>query len=140
MASPEVAKNTHFGLGTTGAPTTETDISTYIDNISFPRETEEVETTAFKNSGNRTFLPGLKGATISVSGNWEPTIDTHLEGILDGQDSVNFEFGPKGSTSGYPLYSGTCFVTNYTVDANVGEKNTFSLELRVDSAVTLGTF
>lgn len=135
-----VAKSVQFKFGTHGTPGTPTDRSTYFDDVKFPRESAEVETTAFGNSGNRTFLPGLKGATFTGSGFYDGTIGAHIDAIYDGLDIVNFEYGPVDGENGSPKYTGTMFVTNFEIGAAVGEKIPFSVTFRVTSTVTLGTY
>lgn len=135
-----VANSSYLAFGSNGSTDTEVDRSTYFENFNFPREMEEVETTTFGNSGNRTFIAGLKGATISGDGNWDATIDGHLAPIFDGQDEVEFEYGPAGNGSGAVKYSGSMFLTSYEISPAVGEKIPFSASFRISTAVTRGTF
>lgn len=135
-----VAQLVQFKFGTSGSPSSNTDRSTYFDSITFPRESEEVETTAFGNAGNRTFLPGLKGATIQASGNYDGTIGAHIDAIFDGQTVVTFEYGPINGSNGSPKYTGSMFVSNFEIGAAVGEKIPFSMTCRITTAVTLGTY
>jgi hypothetical protein len=135
-----VAQSTSFSFGSNGSVSTEVNRSTYFDNISMPRELEEVETTTFGNDGNRTFLPGLKGATFSGSGNWDATLDAHLAGIFNAGDVVEFEYGPTGNTNGMVKYTGSFFLTSYDINPSVGEKIPFSIAGRIAGAVTRGVF
>lgn len=135
-----VAQDTYFAFGSNGSTATEVDRSEYFDEISMPREMDEVDTTAFGNSGNRSFLPGLKEATFTASGNWDTTIDAHLEGIFDNQDTVEFEYCPIANTSGNVKYTGSFFLTSYEAgSASVGEKSRFSITARITTAVTRTT-
>lgn len=133
-----VAINTYFAFGSNGSTTTEVDRSSYFKGINFPRETEAVETTTFGDA-NRDFLPGLKGKTFSHEGNWDSTIDTHLDGIEDNSDVVNFEYAPDGNSSGNIQYAGTMFVTSYETSTSVGEVKTFSVTFQITGTVTRST-
>lgn len=135
-----VSQDVQFKFGTFAVPGTPTDRSTYFDDVSFPRSADEVDTTAYGNNGNRTFLPGLKGAEFNSSGNYDGTIGAHIDAIFDGQTVVNFEYGPISDTTGLPKYTGTMFCKEFTIGAPVGEKNRFSATWRITSTVTLGTY
>lgn len=134
MAS--VAKLTYIAFGSNGSVSTKVDRSTNFDTIQMPREMEEVETTTFGNNGNRTYLPGLKGATFTASGNWDTTIDGHLHGIVDGQDVVDFSYCPVANSTGNVIYTGSFFITSYDINPSVGEKIQFSFTGRITSGVT----
>lgn len=135
-----VAALVQFKFGTYASPSSNTDRSTYFDDIKFPREADEVETTAFGNSGNKTFLPGLKGATFSASGNYDGTIGSHIDSVFDNRTTVTFEYGPVDGVSGSPKYTGSMIITNFEIGAKVGEKIPFSLTCRITGGVTLGTY
>ena len=135
-----IADDTYFAFGSNGTPTTEVDRSTSFNNLSMPREMAEVDVTAFGNSGNTTFIAGAKGGTISGDGFWDATINTHITGIFDGQDVVEWEYGPLGNTGGNPKFSGSAFVTSYEVTNPVNEANAFTITFRITTAVTTGTF
>lgn len=135
-----VVQDVQFKFGTNGAPSTPTDRSTYFDNVTFPRESEEVESTSFGNSGDRTFLAGLKGATFSASGFYDATIGAHVDAVYDARDEIAFEYGPIDGESGSPKYTGNCIITGWEIGGGVGEKNPLSITFRITGAVTLGTY
>ena len=105
--------------------------------MDFPETIETGETTAF-GSTSKSFVVGLRDATISVSGNWDATVDGYLIGTEPA--SRSFVFGPAGSTGGNIKYSGECILTNYSIGAPVGDTVTFSANLQVTGDVTRGTF
>lgn len=131
-----VAKDTYIALGTNGAPGTPTNRLTKFDDLKMPRQLDAVEITTFGNNGNRTYDPGLKGATFSGSGIWDATIDAHLEAIYNAADVVAFEYCPIANTSGNVKYAGSCFVTKYEIGAKVGDKIPFSFEAQITSGIT----
>lgn len=130
-------KSGAFKLDNSGG--TLTDISAYLDNVSFPESVETGETTVFGNA-SKTYVVGLKDTTISLSGKWDSVVDAHLAGILGQSATVTFEYGPAGSTAGLVKYTGECIVTSYDVTTPVADVVTFSLELQVTGNVTRTTF
>jgi len=125
-------------FGTSGAPGTPTDISQYVKSISFPEEAETHDTTTL-GATSKSYIAGLKDATISIDGVFDPTVDAHLNGIL-GLDGVAFEYGPAGSTAGSIKYTGNCICTSYEVETPVDDVATFSAEFQVSGNVTRGTY
>lgn len=130
-------KNSVFKVDDSGA--TLRDISNTLNNVSFPREVETVETTSF-GSSSRTYVVGFQNATISIEGTWDATVDGYLAGILGQDATVSFEYGPEGSTTGYIKFSGEAYCTSYETSGAVGEVVTFSAEFQVSGAITRGTW
>lgn len=115
------------------------DLSAYLNDISFPRDQETAETTAFGNSA-KTYIVGLTDATISISGMFDATADGYLAGMLGFATPLDFEYGPAGSTGGLVKYSGTCLMTSYEVSASVGDAVQASADFQVTGAITRGTW
>lgn len=130
-------KNSVFKVDNSGG--TLTDISNVLNNVSFPREIETVETTSF-GSSYRTYVVGFQNATISIEGTWDATVDAHLAGILGQDATVSFEYGPEGSTSTYVKFTGESYMTSYETSGAVGEVVTFSAEFQVSGAITRGAY
>lgn len=136
------SKTAVFNITDTGA--TSRDISQYITEISgLPGARNLNEATALGDSG-ATFHPGLENVTPSISGHYDDTATTGPEAVLGPlrthTAAVAFDYGPKGSTTGYLKYSGTCWVTEFTVDASVGSLVSWSASLQVEGTVTRGTY
>jgi len=111
-----------------------TDISAYTDNVSFSRDVDTAETTAFGDD-DKTYIAGLEGATMNCSGSYDnggSASDATLHGAFDGA-SVAWSYSPDGGTV---TYSGNAFITNYTVNAPVGDKVSWSASLIVTGAVS----
>ena len=135
-------KNAVFKLDNSGG--TLTDISNVVNDVTVSRAIETGETTSFGNS-SKTYIVGLADATISVSGSFDTTVDSHLTTLIDAQiagtnTSASFEAGPQGTASGNVKYTGEALVTSYEVNPTVGDVVTFSLELQVTGAVTRATY
>jgi len=115
------------------------DLSAYLNDISFPRDQETAETTAFGNAA-KTYIVGLTDATISISGMFDATADGYLAGVLGHATLLDFEYGPAGSTGGLVKYSGTCLMTSYEVSASVGDAVQASADFQVSGTITRGTW
>lgn len=135
-------KNASFALD--NASGTLTDISDTLNEITLPRSIETAETTAFGDA-DKTYIVGLGDSTISVSGMFDATVDTHLNGVISALKagtvaSSSFQYGPSGSVSGAPKLTGEALVTSYEIGSPVGDVVSYSLEMQVTGAVTSGTF
>lgn len=116
-----------------------TDISNTLTDVSFPRSVDTAETSVFGDSA-KTYIVGLSDATLSVSGNYDATVDAHLAAVLGQAATLSFEYGPEGSTSTFIKYSGECILTSYEKSGAIGDVVTYSAEFQVTGAVTRGTF
>lgn len=135
-------KNAVFSIDdASGTPRT---ISQYVDTVSgLPGGRQLSEVTAFGDSGVRN-IPGLQNVTFTISGHFDSTATTGPNAVFNSLrtagSTATFEYGPEGGANGNVKYSGECWLTNYTVDATVSEKVSFSAELQVDDVVTAGTY
>ncbi len=128
-------KSTDFELDDTGG--TSRSLSNVLTSVDFPETIDTAESTAF-GSTSKSYLVGLRDATISVSGLWDATVDGYIIGTEPA--SRTFIFGPAGSTGGYVKYTGEAILTNYSVSAPVADVVTFSLDLQVTGNVTRTTY
>jgi hypothetical protein len=116
-----------------------TDISSYVNNVDFPETVDIAETTTL-GSGSKSYIVGLKDATLSISGLWDSTLDGVLGGIIGQSATVSFEYGPEGSTAGDVKYTGEAILTGYTQTSPVGDVVAFSADLQVSGDVTRGVY
>jgi hypothetical protein len=116
-----------------------TDISNTLTDVSFPQTVETAETTSFGSSA-KTYVVGLSDSTVSVSGNFDATVDALLGGVLGQAATLSFEYGPEGSANGSVKYTGEAILTSYEKSGAVGDVVTFSAEFQVTGAVTRGTY
>lgn len=115
-----------------------TDISTYVNNVDFP-ETADVSETSTLGSSNKSYVVGLKDATISLTGIWDATADAIFGAVVGQSATLSFEYSPAGTGSGSIKYTGEAIMTNYAISSPVGETVGFSSDLQVSGAVTRGT-
>ena len=128
-------KSTDFELDDTGG--TSRSLSNVLTSVDFPEIIETAETTAF-GSTSKSYIVGLRDATISVSGLWDATVDGYIIGTEPA--TRTFIFGPAGSTGGNVKYTGEAILTNYSVSSPVGDVVTFSLDLQCTGGVTRTTY
>ena len=116
-----------------------TDISNTLTDVSFPQSVDTAETSAFGSSA-KSYIVGLTDSTLSISGNFDATVDAHLAAIVGKADSVSFEYGPEGSTAGFVKYTGEALLTSYEKSGAIGDVVTYSAEFQVTGAITRGTY
>ena len=115
-----------------------TDISALVNNVDFP-ETADVAETSVLGASNKTYIVGLKDATISLSGLFDATADAIFGAVVGQTATLSFEYSPEGTASGKIKYTGECILTNYAMSSPVGDVVAYSADLQVSGAVTRGT-
>jgi predicted secreted protein len=115
-----------------------TDISTYVNNVDFP-ETADVSETTTLGADNKTYIAGLKDATISLSGLWDSTADAIFGAVVGQSATLSFEYSPEGTTGGNVKYEGEAILTSYAISSPVGDAVGYSADLQVSGAITRGT-
>ena len=115
-----------------------TDISAFVINVDFP-ETADVAETSVLGASNKTYIVGLKDATISLSGLFDATADAIFGAVVGQTATLSFEYSPEGTASGKIKYTGECILTNYAMSSPVGDVVAYSADLQVSGAVTRGT-
>jgi hypothetical protein len=115
-----------------------TDISSYVNSVDFP-ETADVAETTVLGDGNKTYIVGLKDATLSISGLWDSTLDGILGAVVGQSATLSFEYSPEGTTGGNVKYTGECILTSYAQSSPVGDVVGYSADFQVTAAVTRGT-
>jgi hypothetical protein len=116
-----------------------TNISDTLTDVSFPQTVDTAETSTFGSSA-KSYVVGLTDSTLSVAGNFDATVDTHLAGVLGQAASLSFEYGPEGSTNGFVKYTGECILTSYEKSGAIGDVVSYSAEFQVTGAITRGTY
>ena len=115
-----------------------TDISAFVNNVDFP-ETADVAETSVLGASNKTYIVGLKDATISLSGLFDATADAIFGAVVGQTATLSFEYSPEGTASGKIKYTGECILTNYAMSSPVGDVVAYSADLQVSGAVTRAT-
>lgn len=121
------------------------DLSAYSDNLSLDITPETADTTGFGSTW-RTHLPGLIGATLSVSGSYDPTATSGPAAAINDAITAQASAGyvavvdkPGGSGTGQRNNAFNAIVSGYNETSTVDDKVTWSAELTVTGAVTMTT-
>ena len=113
-------KNSVFKLDNSGGSLT--DISTYVNNVDFP-ETADVAETSTLGSSNKSFVVGLKDATIGLAGLWDATADAIFGAVVGQTATLSFEYSPEGTASGKVKYTGEAILTKYAISSRTDTPN-----------------
>ena len=114
------------------------DVSNVANSTGLSRKVDTAEVTAF-GAGDKSYIAGLRDATIPLGGLADTTVDGYLAGILGWATPVAWEVYPMGSASGLPKYSGSAILTSYESSAEIGDAVKISGELQVTGAITRAT-
>ena len=97
-----------------------------------------IEVTAFGDSAG-TFTEGLPTSNYSISGFFDPSASQGDATIFTriGSGSATASFETTGSTAGSntPVYSGSAFVSSYSITSDVGGATTYTADLQVSGAL-----
>jgi hypothetical protein len=117
-------------------------LSTFLDQADKSTDVDTADTTTFGNNW-KTFIAGLVGSSLSISGSYDGTNTTGPASILEtciaNGTAWTWKYFPGGSATGQRLNSFSAFVTNYSESAPVADKVTFSGALIADGTVTSST-
>lgn len=117
------------------------DISRYVNSVTFGRNAELLDVTAFQpTGGDKEYIVGFKDNQFNISGFAEATPMGYLYGVLGQEASISFQYGPEGTTSGNRKYTGECVLVSVNEDTPVGGVNTFTASFQCTGAVTAGTY
>lgn len=115
-----------------------TDLSTYLRSVEQSLEGDTAEVSALGDV-NKRYVVGLQDASFPVEGNFETTIDNILNGMQGATAGTAFKFFPQGSVTGLPVYSGSVYLSTYSISAGVDDALQFSAEFVPSSAIARGT-
>lgn len=119
-----------------------TDLTAYVTNISGVDLTRANLDTTSLNDAAFTYLLGLKGGnTITLSGNWDSTLHTHMTGVeaLTSGATQTLRYSPAGTGSGSPYLTVETLLTNYTFSSAVNGLVTWTATLQTTGATSTGT-
>lgn len=111
-------------------------LTTYLKEASADRSIDTAESTTFDSpKGAKTYVMGLNDETVSISGNFDIALHTHMVALMDALDSgaletVTVVVGPAGNGTGKPRTQRECIPTSYNWSAPVGDIVTASIEFQ----------
>ena len=118
-----------------------TNIAAYCSSIDVSYTVDELETTTFA-AGGHTYLGGMTGGSVSVSGSYDDGSGgpkAIVEPLMRDGDLVTAVYRPEGTGTGKPQQSFSVLVTTYGESSAVGEIIKWSSEMKVSGAVTDST-
>lgn len=120
------------------------DLSAFVKGVDFGADRDLSETTTM-GKDSKTYIPGLRDATISIEGFYDSTASTGPDAILwaamTSATAKTWEYGPEGGTTGKVKYTGSSFVKSYKPgQASVDGVVPFSAEIQVTGDVTKTTY
>jgi len=135
---PVLGKNSTFKLD--NAAGSLQNLSSFITDISGINNTTAMIDTTTLGDSSIEFTPGLRnGDTITITGNYDATPNTHFTALLGQSTTSTFEYSPAGDTAGLPKVSGECWITSYQPSSAVADVVKFTATLQISGAVTWGT-
>lgn len=105
-----------FKLDDGASPTTLTDISTYLDNITGGSAGETEDGTTFQPDVAvpvKVNIPTFSAKTYALTGKWTAAAETFFSAI-EGAQGLYFEHGPTGSVAGMTKIYGFCNCKDYS--------------------------
>jgi hypothetical protein len=131
--------NVKFQLGSTGSPTTWTDVGG-VTGLDGPNQEQNfVDVTDFDSVNNtREYVPGLNDVgEMTLSLNYDPNSVGHqtLEGIYDGRTLRKWRVR-YGAASPYRFHSFSGYIQSLTPSARAGEIISAQVTIRVTGAIT----
>lgn len=113
------------------------DISQYVTSVTISVERDITDINPIGGSAISK-LVGPYGATLSVEGGYDATVDAILSAMMLATTPVSqaFVYRPAGSGGGTRTVSGNCYVSSYEIDTPGDDTATWSMELAVVGAIT----
>lgn len=110
-----------------------------INNVTFDAQLDQLDTSAF-NVGTRSFIPGLTGAQITMSGDHDPT-DTNGQVALIAawlaKTLLTTAQAPEFFVNGTNGFSADAYVASVSIGSTVEGKATFNCTLQLTGTVTI---
>jgi predicted secreted protein len=109
--------------------------SSGMDDSELARSVETAEVTTYSND-DKTYLPGLKDKTFSLSGHMSSTHAEKLDAMWGHSTGTTVNYSPMSTSTGNRLYTGKAIMTDYTIGSPVGDKVSVSLDFQGSGAWT----
>lgn len=116
------------------------DLSSYVTDVSGINNTTAMIDTTVLGNASLAYTPGLRnGDTVTISGNYDSTPNTHFTGLLGLATTTTIEYSPAGTTAGLPKVSFESWLASYSVTSAVADVVKFTATFQVTGNVTWGT-
>lgn len=121
-----------------------TNVSPYMDNISWSQTSSTNEVSVFGTAAKAMIVGLTDGDTVSMSGPYDKALYSILTGVKAaqsaGSSTCTIVWGPGGSVAGEAKVQAETWVTEVGLSVGVGDRVNFSASLQVTGAVTNGTW
>tara|TARA_A200000159_G_C7302527_1_gene330841 strand:- start:683 stop:1084 length:402 start_codon:yes stop_codon:yes gene_type:complete len=107
-----------------------------VRSFSIETSADTVEQTVMGNT-NRSFLPSLTSATVSIEAYWDDTDSEQL--ALDEGEIIFFEIYPQGDVTSKKYYTGAGVVTSRSITASFDGMVEASFTIQASTAITEAT-
>ena len=115
------------------------DISDEISSLTQTTDVNIVEVTAFGDAA-ATYVEGLPNSNYSVAGAFDPAASqgdaTIFTRIGSGAATASFETTGAVAGTNAPVYSGSAFVSSYSITSDVGGATTYTADFQVSGALS----
>lgn len=130
-------KGAYFSITSATAGTI--NLSSGLDDASLARVAQALKVTTFGDN-DENYIPGLRDATIKLSGHFASTYEEKLFPLLGSTAGGNWVYGPESTANTRRKYSGASVVTGVTIGSPVADKVSMSIDLQCSGAITATTF
>lgn len=114
--------------------TSYTAVTSYYKDVSLKDSIDTAETTTLGHTA-KTYIPGLEDATFSLSGLFDPALNTIITSCK--RVIVTFRYRPSGAGTGKIEYTGSAIMSSYKVDTSVSDAASQEAEFQVTNGVTV---
>lgn len=113
--------------------------SSGVNSVTFSRSADTADVTHF-GQNDKNFIPGLRGATLGISGMFSSTHAKKLDAMLGSTIGGVFIYGPESTQTGRRKFTGSSVMTALKYDTPVGDKVALSADFLISGAVTSTNF
>lgn len=114
-------------------------LTAYADSAALNVDIDTAETSTFGNTW-KTYVVGMAGAKVDVSGNYDPTVTVGPQAVLEpliGADPFACIYYPGGNTTGQVKHSFNAILTGYTESSSTGDAVKWTASLILTGADTI---
>lgn len=130
-------KGAYFSLSDNTGTTI--NLSSGLEELTLSRSVDTAETSTFGDN-DKSYIAGLRDATISGSLIFASTHEEKLSASLGHSTALTWVFGPESTANTRRKFTGSGILTGWEGGASIGDKVTSSFELQVTGAITATTF
>lgn len=109
-------------------------LSSYLTKTGMARKADVAEASVL-GTNDKVYMNGMRDATMSLDGFFDPIVDGWLNGEVGGTAQA-FRYFPQGSATGRIAYSGSAILTDYAVDTDTGNVGAITGSLQTTGAIT----